>query len=166
MIELSKQKKRCHTVSAWTLYKEKILLVKHKKLGIWLAPGGHVEENELPHQAAEREFFEETGVQATALSAFSSSVFAKDSHYLPLPFFCHVHDINKPREGSFCQEHYSWGFFVHVIDDSGFGMNDDESTDISWFTRDEVMSLETAPAIIKEALFVFDNFPTTHSFLS
>lgn len=31
-------------------------------MGIWLNPGGHIESGELPHEAAEREFYEETGV--------------------------------------------------------------------------------------------------------
>ena len=43
--------------------KHNILLVKHKGLGVWLPPGGHVEEGELPHIAALRETFEETHMQ-------------------------------------------------------------------------------------------------------
>ena len=42
---------------------QNILLVKHKGLGVWLPPGGHVEEGELPHIAALRETFEETNLQ-------------------------------------------------------------------------------------------------------
>ncbi len=38
------------------------LLHKHKKLGIWLPPGGHVEENEEPQDAVLREITEETGL--------------------------------------------------------------------------------------------------------
>jgi 8-oxo-dGTP pyrophosphatase MutT (NUDIX family) len=45
------------------LSKQRILLVKHKALGVWLPPGGHVEEGELPHVAALRETFEETNLQ-------------------------------------------------------------------------------------------------------
>jgi 8-oxo-dGTP diphosphatase len=45
------------------LSKQRILLVKHKGLGVWLPPGGHVEEGELPHVAALREAFEETNLQ-------------------------------------------------------------------------------------------------------
>ena len=38
------------------------LLHKHKKLGIWLPPGGHVDENEEPQDAVLREITEETGL--------------------------------------------------------------------------------------------------------
>jgi 8-oxo-dGTP pyrophosphatase MutT (NUDIX family) len=41
----------------------------HRKLGRWLPPGGHVEPNELPDEAAVREVFEETGVHARLLGA-------------------------------------------------------------------------------------------------
>jgi len=40
------------------------LLIRHRKLGLWLPPGGHLEANELPHEAALREVLEETGVHA------------------------------------------------------------------------------------------------------
>ncbi len=55
------QAKICYTACGALIHKQKALLVKHKKLGIWLAPGGHMEEGEFPHQAAEREFWEEAG---------------------------------------------------------------------------------------------------------
>lgn len=52
----------CLTAAGCLVQDGKVLLVKHKKLGIWLNPGGHIEPGELPHEAAEREFYEETGV--------------------------------------------------------------------------------------------------------
>lgn len=42
----------------------RILLVLHRELGLWLAPGGHLEADELPHEAAVREVREETGIDA------------------------------------------------------------------------------------------------------
>jgi 8-oxo-dGTP pyrophosphatase MutT (NUDIX family) len=43
---------------------DRILLLRHRKLGMWLPPGGHVDANELPDEAAVREVLEETGVVA------------------------------------------------------------------------------------------------------
>ena len=40
------------------------MLHYHRKLGKWLPPGGHIEDNELPDDAAVREVLEETGVRA------------------------------------------------------------------------------------------------------
>ena len=46
---------------------KKILLVKHHLFNKWVQPGGHIEENELPEEAAIREVYEETGVKITLL---------------------------------------------------------------------------------------------------
>jgi ADP-ribose pyrophosphatase YjhB (NUDIX family) len=41
----------------------RVLLARHRKLAMWLPPGGHIEPNELPDDAAVREVREETGVR-------------------------------------------------------------------------------------------------------
>src|SRR6266498_4058950 len=122
-MKLSEEKaKRCLTVAAWAMHEGKMLLVKHKKLGIWLAPGGHVEENELPHQAAEREFFEETGVIVEVISS-NASLFVEGerSQFLPVPFSSNLHVINKPRGSGVCEQHYVFCYFARVIDLSRSG---------------------------------------------
>lgn len=40
----------------------RVLLHRHKRLGVWLQPGGHVDPGETCEQAAVRETAEETGV--------------------------------------------------------------------------------------------------------
>ena len=40
-----------------------MLLHFHRKLGMWLPPGGHIERGELPDDAAVREVLEETGIR-------------------------------------------------------------------------------------------------------
>jgi ADP-ribose pyrophosphatase YjhB (NUDIX family) len=55
------------TASALIIDKGKVLLVYHKKLGVWLYPGGHVEADENPEEALLREVKEETGLQIEIL---------------------------------------------------------------------------------------------------
>lgn len=50
------------TASAIMFGPRGVVLHRHKRLGIWLQPGGHIEPGEWPHQAAQREAFEETGL--------------------------------------------------------------------------------------------------------
>lgn len=44
------------------VWRQQVLLHRHPKLGLWLPPGGHVEQGELPDDAAVREVREEAGV--------------------------------------------------------------------------------------------------------
>jgi 8-oxo-dGTP pyrophosphatase MutT (NUDIX family) len=39
-----------------------IVLHRHKRLGLWLQPGGHIDPGEWPHDGARREAEEETGL--------------------------------------------------------------------------------------------------------
>jgi 8-oxo-dGTP pyrophosphatase MutT (NUDIX family) len=54
-------------VTVFVVHSGRVLLHYHRKLGRWLPPGGHIEPNELPDDAAVREVWEETGVEATLL---------------------------------------------------------------------------------------------------
>jgi len=69
--------------------KGEFLLHKHPKLGFWLPPGGHIEENEEPQDAVIREVLEETGLACRVI----------DCAY-PMPSkvsnSCHVHALPMP----------------------------------------------------------------------
>ncbi len=51
------------TASAIVLGRKGVLLHRHKRLGMWLQPGGHIEPAESPWEAARREATEETGLE-------------------------------------------------------------------------------------------------------
>lgn len=51
------------TVAVFVIHDGRVLLHRHKRLGLWLPPGGHIDEGELPDQAAIRETLEESGVR-------------------------------------------------------------------------------------------------------
>lgn len=52
-----------YTASAFILNREnKLLLIWHEKFKKYVQPGGHILDNELPHEAAIRKVFEETGI--------------------------------------------------------------------------------------------------------
>lgn len=46
---------------------KKVLLVDHKKAGLWLPTGGHVELDEHPEETVKREVFEELSIHADFL---------------------------------------------------------------------------------------------------
>jgi 8-oxo-dGTP pyrophosphatase MutT (NUDIX family)/GNAT superfamily N-acetyltransferase len=54
------------TASAIVTGEQGVVLHLHKRLAIWLQPGGHIDEGEVPWQAALREAREETGLPVEA----------------------------------------------------------------------------------------------------
>ena len=118
----------------------KILMIKHKKLGVWLPPGGHIDENELPCDAVLREIFEETGVKAQVISASQGVGVGNDAHCkeLPHPFVILLEDIKR----TWLHNHID---LVYLCKAEGGDLNKSESEadDIGWFTPEAVMALDT-----------------------
>ena len=154
----------CMTATGFLIEGQKVLLVKHKKLGIWLSPGGHIDRGELPHKAAEREFREETGIKVRAVSAFELIEY-KDSKALPLPFSANLHWINRdiyekrviskrPSERIAtkkwplgCEQHMAWCFLVRPEAGVDLAQNMKETDGIGWFNEKEIGGIETTEDI-------------------
>lgn len=53
---------RDFTVATFVIRGSEVILLRHRKLGLWLPPGGHIDPGELPDEAAIREVKEEAGI--------------------------------------------------------------------------------------------------------
>jgi 8-oxo-dGTP pyrophosphatase MutT (NUDIX family) len=118
-----------------------ILMIKHKKLGVWLPPGGHIDENELPCDAALREIFEETGVTAKIVTAAQEiDIPAPSSHgyELPLPMEILLEDI----EGTGLHNHIDM-VYICVAENEALKPQESEVDDIGWFEPAAIMELDT-----------------------
>lgn len=167
--------KLCYTAGGMLIHEGKVLLVKHKKLGIWLNPGGHIDEDELPHQAAEREFWEETGVKVRAVDPLQGSLVGQgdDSEFFPNPISTNVHWVNREsydlrqqaddpsqrvptktwKRG--CEQHVGFFYLLEATDGYEFEQNVEETDGIAWFTPEEVADLETTADIRREIFLGF-----------
>ena len=57
-----------------------VVLHRHKRLGLWLQPGGHIDADELPWDGARREALEETGLTVSPVSGEPSTLLHVDVH--------------------------------------------------------------------------------------
>lgn len=162
--------KFCYTAAGILIHENKVLLVKHKKLKIWLNPGGHIEAGELPHQAAEREFLEETGVRVIAYDV-GQTMTSVDSEYLPSPILSNLHwvcpenfaarqkdpenYVLHPKWPKGCEQHLGFVYLVRPVGDVAFTEDTLETDGIGWFGKEEIAQLETRENIRKEIEFAF-----------
>jgi len=164
--------KICYTAAGFLVHQNKILLIKHKKAGIWFCPGGHVDKGELPHQAAEREFWEETGLKVKAID-FGLQSSDQERNSLPSPFHGNLHwvsqanykaRINNPKSykpiapwQNACEMHFGMSYLVGLVGSDKFKENVEETDGISWFTRSEAVKIVNQKMIVDEINFAFQN---------
>jgi 8-oxo-dGTP pyrophosphatase MutT (NUDIX family) len=99
------------------------LLHRHKRLGLWLQPGGHVDPGELPEDAAVREVAEETGLRAAHADAG--------------PGWSLVHvDVHDGGRG---HTHLDLRYLLHAEGEPAPPAG--ESPDVRWFAWDEAIAL-------------------------
>ncbi len=171
MIDLLKDHaKICYTAAGQVFHEGKLLLVKHRKLGIWLAPGGHLDPEELPHMGAEREVFEETGILARAFDVHPLLP-STNSQYVPSPIISNVHWVCEenyrrrqrdgesyevdPAWGKPCEQHLGFVYLMQVVEQAKLVADERESTDIGWFAEDQIHTLQTTPDLKRELLYGF-----------
>ena len=89
---------RHFTATGFVVDGDQVLLHWHPKVGAWLPPGGHIDENEAPVQAVLREVHEEAGVRAEVVSSAPALGLEYPAEVAP-PFTIMVEDIHDPEAG-------------------------------------------------------------------
>jgi len=113
----------------------RIVLHRHKRLGMWLQPGGHVDADEDPATAAIRETHEETGLHAV--------------HPAGQPVLLHIDAHPGPRE----HRHLDVRYLLLADAQAPLRPADGESQDVAWFDlRDATRASDTSLASAVAAL--------------
>ena len=122
-----------------------ILMLLHKKLGKWLPPGGHVDENEIPCTAVVREVLEETGIKVQVLSSARLLGFSEETAAeLPLPLRIILCDV----EGTGQHNHIDLLYLCRAIN-TDISPQETEVDGIGWFSPEDAMKLDTFEDVIK-----------------
>lgn len=119
------------TVEVFIVYKNKILLRRHDKYGMWLSIGGHIELDEDPTQAAVREVKEEVGLDIELIGNPMPPI-KNNSEYKELlpPKYLNRHRVTPNHE------HVCLVYFGKATSDT---VVPEKETDVwGWFTVDEL----------------------------
>lgn len=140
--------KRQFTATCHVIENDKVLLIFHKKHKKWLPPGGHMEPNETPPEAAKREVLEETGLEVALIPQENITISHYNAKSFERPYLCLLEDI--PAHGG--QEAHQHMDFIYLAYPIGgeLLLNSCETDGLRWFTKEEVLALREDIDIFKD----------------
>lgn len=144
LIEKTQTLRRDFTATGYVVNPErtKILVVFHNKLQKWIPAGGHMEPNELPHEAALREVLEETGVSARLLSddhILAGMIEVVDCQ-IPRPYMILYQHIPQRKSDV---EHIHVDFvYAMEADETDIKIQIEEVSKVEWLSKDEILAAD------------------------
>jgi 8-oxo-dGTP pyrophosphatase MutT (NUDIX family) len=143
----------CASAFVYDIDARNFLLIRHRKRGCWIPPGGHVEENERPDITAVRETQEETGIAVRLVGA-------------PAPLFAEEMAIVQPFGLRIYEElpgHEHMSFLYAAVPVGGYlAMSEREVEDVGWFSLEKILSVSfgAAPAVGDWCRFLSKQLPS------
>lgn len=133
------------TISAWIFRQVdgvwKALVHKHRKMGIWLQPGGHIEHTENPWQALVHEMREETGYEPEQYDVLQPLPRMRDGVHdvmHPVPAVMNTHS---PYQGHF---HSDLIMVLTTDEDPAHEPRPGESREMAWLSPQEYAAHQDA----------------------
>ena len=136
----------CVYFAAFDKKAKKGFMGHHKKSGLWLFGGGHIDKGEFPLAALKREIAEEWGI-----NVFLGNI---------TPELLTVTEIEK-RPVGLCRRHYDIWYFVELDkNEANFDREklDQEFHQTRWLSIDQALGLATDPNTIKALKFLKKRF--------
>jgi 8-oxo-dGTP pyrophosphatase MutT (NUDIX family) len=110
-----------------------VFIVHHKKSGLWISPGGHIDAGETLFQTLNRELEEELGVKNGIKRGIQ-------------PFLFTITPIENSVQS--CKEHFDLWYRIPT-DGSSFSIDPKEFHDTRWLTVADARTLVTDPPNIE-----------------
>lgn len=137
------------TATVYIVNDDKVLLHKHKKYNTWFPVGGHLEPDELPHEAAIREAKEEAGLDIRLVETENVPRFDIGRvDRLPAPF-CLYH------EGDI-EEQFLDFIYIGKTTQTEFSPMISESKELRWFSEEDLESENIKVHVKNTAITVLD----------
>jgi len=129
------------TGSAWVVNpaRSHVLMLLHRKLNLWLQPGGHADGDPDIIQVVLKETAEESGVDLSQIHLLSEAIFDVDVHTV----HASRHD---PRH-----EHFDIRFLVEIDDTIPLPGND-ESHQVGWIALEQISRFNNIRSIYRMRL--------------
>ncbi|MGI6359400.1 MAG: NUDIX hydrolase [Bacillota bacterium] len=137
---------RDFTVATFVVHRQRVLLLWHRKLQMWLPPGGHIDRHELPDEAAVREVWEESGIRCRLVGERGLAV--EYPRQLVRPAGIQLETIsNQPAH-----EHIDLIYFARVVPGSEpIPRGNNESEQIGWYTLQQMREMQVAEDVLRWA---------------
>lgn len=140
------------TATVYVINDGKVLLHQHKKYKTWFPLGGHIEEDEFPHEAAIREVKEESGFDVTLIKTeLASEIELARVKRIPAPF-CLLH------EGIGGVENFFDFIYIAETTETEPHPDGDESKEFKWFSYEELQEYDIKPHVKNTALAILDYY--------
>lgn len=138
------------TGSSWVVNPSRThaLMLHHRKLNLWLQPGGHADGDTDIHNVVIKETSEESGIAIGDIKLLSSEIFDIDIHTI----YANQYD---PRH-----EHYDIRFLLE-IDDNQVIPGNDESHQIGWVALDRIPQFNNFRSLYRMTRKTRQRFPST-----
>jgi len=118
-------------VAGYIIHNNKVLLIHHKKLNLWLPPGGHIDKNETPDEALKREIKEELNLDIEILNKNNLSKEGNVEEELAVPFHVNIHNVGD-------HNHCCFFYICKPLNIENLIVDKSELNEYDWFSVEEL----------------------------
>lgn len=126
--------------------RKRVLMMWHKKYGMWMTMGGHMDENEIPEEAAARECKEETGIDVEIVHKPGVDYFKSDpttGRMLTPPYALLLENVPENiNKGEPAHQHIDFIYLAKPMDErQALQVHEREGSELEWFTKHDIEAI-------------------------